>query len=116
MFAHFKIETGSKTGEINDLTIKPYKLEDKTTPFDVVLYASEFEPGAVNFKLMYSTVLFKRGTIERLIVHFVNIAREVSENPGIKISSIEMFSPGEEESFFHSSQKKIEGLEIDFDF
>jgi hypothetical protein len=71
-----------KTG----LIIKPYKFENKTSPFDLVLYA--FETDVIAFKLLYSTKLFKKETMERFTGYFKEIAAMVEENQEIQLKDI----------------------------
>jgi tyrocidine synthetase-3 len=118
MFAMITSDMREVDRKIPGITIKAYKFQKKTTPFDIVLYASEAgtEDKGLSFDWLYSTTLFKRETIERWARHFANIAEEVADNPGIKLSKIKMFDPEEEELLFQSSQGELENLEVNFDF
>ncbi|MBU3093333.1 amino acid adenylation domain-containing protein [Clostridium sp. CF011] len=80
--------------DIDSLKFKPYSFEYKMSKFDITLSAIEAK-GEISFNIEYCTKLFKRETIERVIQHFINILKEVSENPEIKISEIEMISEEE---------------------
>ncbi|MCP5053860.1 MAG: hypothetical protein GY940_42225, partial [bacterium] len=44
----------------------------------------------INIRLRYSTALFKRSSIEKMVDHFTGIARKVVENPGIKLEDIDV--------------------------
>jgi non-ribosomal peptide synthetase component F len=118
MFAMITADMRKVDRKIRDITIKPYKFQRKSTPFDIVLYASETGKAnnSLDFDWLYSTALYKRETIERWSKHFANIVREVTTSPGIKISKIQMFDPGEEELLFQSSQGELEDQEVNFDF
>jgi len=83
-----------KEVEIEGLKITPYKYKTKTLKFDISLRASEIKEG-IKFNLEYSTSLFKKETMERLSNHFVNILREITEDPMIKLKEIDMLSPEE---------------------
>jgi len=80
--------------DIDSLKFKPYSFENKISKFDITLSAVEAGE-EIAFNIEYCTKLFKRETIERVIEHFINILREVVENPEIKISEIEMLSKEE---------------------
>ncbi|MBX4267620.1 amino acid adenylation domain-containing protein, partial [Clostridium estertheticum] len=80
--------------EIDNLKFKQYEFENKISKFDLTLSATEIGEEIV-FNMEYCTKLYKKETIERLIGHFLNILREVVENPEIKLSEIEMLSEEE---------------------
>ncbi|MCP4156396.1 MAG: AMP-binding protein, partial [bacterium] len=65
-----------------------------TAKFDLNLTAYEEERN-INFKLEYSTRLFKTETIERYITYFKTILRAAVETPGQTISEIEIISEEE---------------------
>ncbi|MFC2140931.1 amino acid adenylation domain-containing protein [Acidobacteriota bacterium] len=106
---------GKSTNPIKDLVFESYPFTDRVTQFDIMFHASEQGP-VIGFKLLYCTKLFKRETIEKLVHHFSNIAREVAADPDITISAIEMIPMEEEESLFTSTRQNLEGLNIDFEF
>jgi len=81
MFALAKVDADNENKRTKDFTIKPYQLEEKSTPFDILFYAYDYKTGMIGFKLVYSQVLFKRSTIQRLVRHFTNIALEITTNP-----------------------------------
>ncbi|MBX4267646.1 AMP-binding protein, partial [Clostridium estertheticum] len=80
--------------EINNLKFKQYEFENKISKFDLTLSATEIGEEII-FNMEYCTKLYKKETIERLIGHFLNILKEVAENPKIKLSEIEMLSEEE---------------------
>ena len=84
---------------INNLKLKLYGFEHKISKFDITLSAAEVEEELV-FNIEYCTRLFKRETIERIKHHFLNILREVVENPEIKLSEIQMLSEEEKKKIF----------------
>ncbi|MDP4147651.1 MAG: amino acid adenylation domain-containing protein, partial [Bacillota bacterium] len=60
----------------------------------ITLTAVETEK-EIGFNLEYCTKLFKRESIERVRDHFINILKEIAENPEKKISEIEMLTEEE---------------------
>ena len=80
--------------DIEGITLKPYGFGLDISKFDITLTTVETEE-KIEFNLEYCTKLFKRETIERLKDHFINILKEVVENPEKKISEIDMLSEEE---------------------
>ncbi|MDP4146802.1 MAG: amino acid adenylation domain-containing protein [Bacillota bacterium] len=62
--------------------------------FDITLTAVEVGE-EISLNLEYCTKLFKRESIERIRDHFINILKEIAENPEKKISEIEMLTEEE---------------------
>ncbi|MCK4260254.1 MAG: amino acid adenylation domain-containing protein, partial [Halanaerobiales bacterium] len=94
MFVFQNIEIGEYT--IKDFKFVPYKFEGKVAKFDLTLQATETLHG-LSFNLEYSTKLFKRETIDRLVRHFKNILHSIVEEPEIKLSNIQFLSDEEKE-------------------
>ncbi|WBW99496.1 non-ribosomal peptide synthetase [Oceanirhabdus sp. W0125-5] len=80
--------------ELEGLTFKPYELQNNVSKFDLTLTALE-ETEDILLSWQYSTKLFKKETIERMSVHYINILKEVLNNIDIEISEIEMLSEEE---------------------
>ena len=70
-------------------TSNPYKYKNKTSKFDMLMVAVETEIG-LQFKIEYSTKLFKESTIERFIRYFEQIISAVCRNIDQKIAEIDM--------------------------
>ncbi len=79
---------------IKGLSFKPCSREMNIAKFDLTLEAQEKEE-TILFHFEYATKLFKKETIERLKNHFINIIKEVTENPFKKRKEIEMLSKEE---------------------
>ncbi|MCB2300169.1 non-ribosomal peptide synthetase, partial [Clostridium tagluense] len=80
--------------EIEGLKFKGYNSDNKISKFDITLSAIE-DKESILLDFEYSTKLFKRETIERMIRHFNNILKEIIKNRSIKLNQIEII--GEEE-------------------
>jgi len=79
---------------IKGLEISQQKLENKTSKFDMTLFATEVQD-RIEFSLEYSTRLFKQSTAERMIEHFINIVKAIVKEPEVKLKEIEWISEGE---------------------
>lgn len=87
--------TGSKKIDIEGLTFTRFEYESNVSKFDLTLNIEEIDD-CLSFDAEYSTKLFKKNTIERLIGHYINILNIITENPKIKIADIDMLSESEE--------------------
>jgi amino acid adenylation domain-containing protein len=84
------------------LQITPYASKNimQTSKFDLTLYAYEEEEKLV-FRLEYCTRLFREKTIEKLITYFKKIISSIIENPGAKISGIDILSEEEKNKILY---------------
>ncbi|UCH92160.1 MAG: amino acid adenylation domain-containing protein [Candidatus Aminicenantes bacterium] len=73
--------------ETPGLTLKPYKYEDRTCKFVLRLAAHEGSD-MVTISLTYSTILFKRTTVEKMAARFIEVLQQVLENTNIKLKDI----------------------------
>jgi tyrocidine synthetase-3 len=100
--------------ELQGLTFSPYQPpgnEESVSPMskvDFTLTAAE-TGDEISFNLEYCTRLYKRETMERFAKHFINIIKEVTAEPTIKLSAIQIIDTEEKkqllEEFNHSAQK-----------
>jgi len=82
--------------KIKNLIFKEYNLNHKISKFDITFEANELDK-EIEFRMQYSTKLFKRQTIERMIEHFLNILKSIEVENEVKINDIEIVT--EEEKF-----------------
>ena len=80
--------------EVEGLNFKPYPYHKKMSRLDLTLEAVE-EKNEIRFHIEYSTVLFKRDTVERLAGHYMNILKAAAADPRVLISGIDILSPEE---------------------
>ncbi|MBZ9636378.1 non-ribosomal peptide synthase/polyketide synthase [Clostridium sp. FP1] len=92
MFTMQNIDSGDI--KLKDLILKGYKQEHKVAKFDLTFLASEVREEII-LNLEYSTKLYKRETIERMVEHFVNIIKVITGDIKIKLGEIEMMTEGE---------------------
>jgi amino acid adenylation domain-containing protein len=85
--------------ELEGLRFLPYPPSEENqhiSKVDFTIEAVEIdEKEEIEFSLEYCTRLYKRETMVRFARHFINIAREVIKNPGIRLSAIRMISQEE---------------------
>jgi len=82
--------------EMEGVVIKPHPLENNISKFDLTLGGTEMENG-INLEIEYSTRLFKRETIERLLLHYVNILKQIVLEIDIEIKKIDLIDSQEKQ-------------------
>lgn len=86
--------------EIKQLLIKSYKLKNNVAKFDLEFLACEVDD-EILFNLEYSTKLYKKETIERMVVHFVTILKVVTSDTKIMLNKIDMLSNEEKHKILY---------------
>ncbi len=84
--------------KLTDVKFIPYGYDFKIAKFDLRLAVGESKHG-LNCSLEYNTNLFKHETAARMLVHYVNLLKEIVQNPELKLSEIDMLSLEEREEF-----------------
>ncbi|MGH9763246.1 MAG: non-ribosomal peptide synthetase, partial [Blastocatellia bacterium] len=79
---------------LRGLTLTRIELESTSSKFELTLSLEETGPG-LKGTVEYSTDLFDRATITRMIRHFQNLVGTVASNPRVKIDEIELLLPAE---------------------
>jgi amino acid adenylation domain-containing protein len=74
---------------IRDLRFSSYRVEEKTTQFDIIIHANEVRDGVL-FTLRYSTALFRKETIQRFVDNYREITGIVIENKNLKLKDIKI--------------------------
>jgi amino acid adenylation domain-containing protein len=80
--------------EVDELTIKPLETEIVMVRFDMEFHLVEIQD-TIKGILLYNTDLFESSTMVRLLSHFLNLLKNVGQNPGKKISDYEILAPSE---------------------
>ncbi|WP_066496038.1 non-ribosomal peptide synthetase [Abyssisolibacter fermentans] len=80
--------------ELENLTIKPYEVENNIAKFDMTLTTIE-EKSDIYLNIAYCTEIFKKETINRLLKHYENILIEISQNLDVKLTDIEILTEQE---------------------
>jgi hypothetical protein len=80
--------------EIEGLKFMPVDFRSTDSKVDFTVEVFEDETG-IRFNLEYSTALFRKDTMERLALHFINILNEVVKRPGVVLSEFDMLGDRE---------------------
>lgn len=72
-----------------------YELDYEISKFDLSLTVIEQRDQELVLEFEYCTELFRKETIERLSLHYVNVLKEVVANPRVKLSDIDMLTAEE---------------------
>jgi fengycin family lipopeptide synthetase D len=80
--------------EIAGLKFMPYESQHRIAKLDLSLNAVEIGEEIV-FDLEYCTRLFKKETIERFKRHYLNILKQVTEDPGVRLKDIDILTEEE---------------------
>jgi amino acid adenylation domain-containing protein len=91
--------------EVHGLKLLPFNYEKDTSLFDLILYVELAE--SLRFAFEYSTELFKKETVERFTGYFKKILLKAVEDPGIKISEIEIISAEEKKNLLFDFNHEI---------
>lgn len=83
---------------INNTTGKILYAYTNITKFNL---SFEINPNDYSFTIEYKTDLFKRNTIEGFYNHYINLLREIQNNPDITIKDISVFSKTEKEQLLY---------------
>jgi amino acid adenylation domain-containing protein/non-ribosomal peptide synthase protein (TIGR01720 family) len=92
MFVMQNMKTYELGGDNHKFEI--YPVNNHIAKFDLTLFAWELDNG-ICIEVEYCTKLFKEKTIEQLLMHYLNIIKEILENPALMISDIRMLSQEE---------------------
>ncbi|MFC2146264.1 amino acid adenylation domain-containing protein, partial [Acidobacteriota bacterium] len=93
--------------KLENLELVPIETEDvedvenKTAKFDLTLFVYEIG-NEIRFSLEFYTGIFKVETMRRLANHFINIIKQVSANPGIRLTDIDMLSNEEKHQLLYA--------------
>ncbi|MCP5104854.1 MAG: amino acid adenylation domain-containing protein, partial [bacterium] len=90
--------------EMEGVTVTPIEFDSKVAKVDITLEAVEIGEtgGRISLELEYCSALFKRETMERFSNHFVNVLGEVTQNPGVRLSEIEILSEAEQKQLLET--------------
>lgn len=92
-----------------------YDFEHNKSKFDISLEAFERE-GGLAFYLEYSTELFKKETIEKLIDDYIHLLKLTVDNVKMKIGDMDIVDKVLKQNIITSIQKNQDDLVIEYDF
>jgi len=84
-------DQGIEMGAVN---VTPYDQSHTTSRFDLTFNLSE-SPEGLNLMVEYSTDLFDRSTIERIVVHYKTLLESIVEDPEQIIGNLNMLTKAE---------------------
>ncbi len=73
--------------DLGSLTLTLYPINDRTSKFDLTLTVIETEKG-LEVSLEYSTALFKKATMERMMQHYITVLEQMTGNEHTLLSEI----------------------------
>jgi amino acid adenylation domain-containing protein/FkbM family methyltransferase len=82
--------------QMGNLRLSRVGRDGQTSKYDLLLVFSESEAGLYG-GLEYSTDLFDRSSMERLLEHFQQLLRAVSATPELPLTQVSMLTPAERE-------------------
>ncbi|MEN6316858.1 MAG: amino acid adenylation domain-containing protein [Clostridiaceae bacterium] len=85
---------------LDGIIVSHCRIDNKKSKFDLSLLAQETGM-RIEFELEYCTNLFNDDTIKRFQGHFLNILKEITSNPEILISNIEIMSEEEKRQILY---------------
>ncbi|NLD50131.1 MAG: amino acid adenylation domain-containing protein, partial [Clostridiaceae bacterium] len=83
-----------ESNDIGGLSITQYEYDTNISKFDMTLCADEGED-EIGLSIEYCTKLYKKDTLQRMLVHLRNILEKIVENPDMSISGIDMLTEAE---------------------
>jgi fengycin family lipopeptide synthetase D len=96
--------------EIPGLRFEGYPWKTQFAKFDLHLLAFEIND-TLHLLLRYYTALFKKTTAEKITKHYVEIIKQVVENPDMKLKDIEVSL-----NFLNVKSKALKAEQGDFEF
>ena len=72
---------------MHGVTMSPFEYEGNTSQFDVTFNVTE-EITGISFNIEYCTALFKKETVERMLIHYQELLHNIVVNPSEKIGSL----------------------------
>ncbi len=85
--------------QLPDLSLEPFKTENRISKYDLTLNAAETENGIACY-FEYNTDLFEPDTIERMKQHYFNILQQIVLDPKQSISRLDFLTKEEKENLF----------------
>jgi amino acid adenylation domain-containing protein len=105
--------TPSSDIELPDLTISNVEVAGQSTQFDLSLYVAEVAEG-LQSAIEYSTDLFDRDTIARMLGHLQILLESIVANPETPLCNLAILTPTEQQQLlgeFSQNSAKIEPIE-----
>ncbi len=85
--------------ELPDLTLEPFETKAQISKYDLTLTTAETENG-IECYFEYNSDLFNSATIERMMLHFYNILKNVIAHPKQSLNQLTFLSEEEKHNLF----------------
>ncbi|WP_106793798.1 non-ribosomal peptide synthetase [Aquimarina sp. Aq78] len=82
--------------KLDGLTLSNYEQNNTTAKFDLTFTIEETESG-FSLYVEYCTDLFKKETIQRMVIHYEELLKNIVRNPKAKIGNLSMITETEKE-------------------
>ena len=99
--------------ELAGLQLEPFEVPTISSKFDMAVFVAERPEELIGY-WVYSTELFDKSTIQRMVRHFGNLLQSAISEPDARLSALGMLSPeeiaqreGEREKRKHSQFSKL---------
>ncbi|WP_137992789.1 amino acid adenylation domain-containing protein [Streptomyces vilmorinianum] len=90
--------TSGRDARLGALTVEPFAdTHEAGSRFDLGVTVIENPEGPFEIVVEYSTELFERGRMERLVGHFASVLERGVADPGVRVGSVELLGAGERE-------------------
>lgn len=76
-------------------TVEPVEIGTSVATVDLSLFLTELPDGGLEGELVFATELFDATTAERIAARFLRVLEQVAENPGLRVSGVDLFTSGE---------------------
>ncbi|WP_052350937.1 non-ribosomal peptide synthetase [Myxococcus stipitatus] len=100
MFDMGREMTSPLDGAFPKLTAHKLLVDNKTSPFDLTLGATEVADG-IEFAITYSTDLFEPATVERLLTHYLQLLEGALQAPGTAVARLPLLTGAEVHEALH---------------
>ncbi|MCP3742679.1 amino acid adenylation domain-containing protein, partial [Rossellomorea sp. BNER] len=90
--------------EYKGLHLEQIQRESHISKFDLTLHITEQE-STINGNIEYCTRLFKKETVERMVLHFNEIVTSICQNNEAKLHQINMMTESEKQQILHEFNK-----------
>jgi len=110
--SRFALSREGATLDLGGLTIESMALEQGVAPFDLTMMTIESGSGLAA-SLGYNVDLFDQETITRMLGHFMNILQQIVNNPGRRLSQIELMGSPELNLICNDWNKTAESVNLE---
>jgi polyketide synthase PksN/surfactin family lipopeptide synthetase A len=97
---------GMRSENLDEFEWSPYEIQSTTSMFDILLEGIESQ-GEIIFNLEYSTKLFKKETVEKMMQDFMGLLHDLDNNLDLRIGDIELESSKNIMAYYEENEEVI---------